>query len=109
MADPNDHRQKFDRFAQDRYLQQLLKTDADEIIPSLFLDLMDRVNAIQGEAGLILAEAERAKLEQTPPRGSLVEINAIHVLERAVDATNILKALMEYYEITHGEDNASHD
>jgi hypothetical protein len=99
------YRDQFDRFAQDHYLQTLLKTDEKAIIPTLFIDLMTCVNKIQGRAGLILAEAER---DGQPAEGDVTVANTVEVMEGAVDMSNILKALMEYYELTYGDDN-DHD
>ncbi len=101
----HSYRDQFDRFAQDHYLKMLLQTDEKAIIPTLFLDLMTCVNKVQGRAGLILAEAER---EGEPRAGDVTVTNAIEVMEGAVDMSNILKALMEYYELTYGDDN-DHD
>ena len=102
MADHNDHHKQFDRFAQDRYLRRLLATDPKAVIATLFPDLMERVNAIQGEADLILAEVSRAKAEKTAVDGELVKQNTVKLLESSRDVANILKALMEYDELTHG-------
>ncbi len=108
MADHNNHRKQFDRFAQDRYLRRLLKTNPDAVIKAVFPDLMERVNTIQGEADLILAEVTRARGEKTPVDGALVEQNTVELLESVGDMANILKALMEYDELTQGgEDNVS--
>lgn len=101
MKHDDDYRNQFDRFAQDRYLKLLLKTDPDSIIPTLFLDLMNCVNMIQGQGGLILAETENTVENQQPMDAELVEEITVRVMGQAVDMSNILKALMEYYEITH--------
>lgn len=108
MADHDDHRKQFDRFAQDRYLRRLLETDPDAVIETLFPDLMERVNTIQGEADLILAEVARARSEKAAVDGALVEQNTVKLLESVGDVANILKALMEYDELRQGgEDNVS--
>jgi hypothetical protein len=99
MTNDGKHRDQFDRFAQDAYLRLLLKTDSDAIIPTLFLDLMNRVNMVEGQVSLLLAELERAD-------DSEANLNHLHdislkTLGGAVDMANILKALMEYYELQH--------
>ncbi len=109
MTEGADYRDKFDRFAQHDYLQMLLQTPSSEIIPTLFLDLMDQVNAIQGKAGIILAEVERSEMDDEPLESILVNNNAVRVLESAVDMANVLKAMMEYYELAYKDDDAAFD
>jgi hypothetical protein len=101
MADSKSHREQFDRFAQDAYLQELLQSDPDAVIPTLFLDLMNRVNMMQGQTGLILAEVEQADESGHPPNLAHITASSVHLMEGAVDMSNILKALMEYYELTY--------
>lgn len=109
MTEEADYRDKFDRFAQHDYLQMLLKTPDDQIIPTLFLDLMDQVNAIQGKAGLILSEVERAENEGDQIESILANNNTVRILENAIDMSNVLKALMEYYELTQKSNDATPD
>ncbi|MFZ4813503.1 MAG: hypothetical protein ACOYL5_03125 [Phototrophicaceae bacterium] len=106
MAGEDDYRNQFDRFAQDRYLKILLNTDEDSIIPTLFLDVMNRVNMLEGQAGLVLAEVEHAHEENTPVEEEFMAQRAIKILGGAVDISNILKALMEYYEIRQKNKNS---
>ncbi|MEL6151765.1 MAG: hypothetical protein AAFR56_19205, partial [Chloroflexota bacterium] len=75
----------------------------DAVIPTLFFDLMNRVNMIQGKAGLILAEIERSEIEADALDRAVTENNTVKVMEGAVDMANILKALMEYYDLTQKE------
>jgi hypothetical protein len=98
MTKDTSYRDQFDRFAQDSYLKMLLKTAPDDIIPTLFMDLMNRVNMVEGKAGLILVEVERAQLGMD---SDVIQANTVKVLEGAVDMSNILKALMEYHEMVH--------
>ncbi|MEO0562412.1 MAG: hypothetical protein AAF125_09870 [Chloroflexota bacterium] len=105
MADRKPHHDQFDRFAQDAYLKTLLDTAPEAVIPTLFLDLMNRVNKIEGHTGLILAELERASNQNTPVDHSHVNESSVNILGGAVDMSNILKALMEYYEMTQPHDD----
>lgn len=111
MTNDGKHRDQFDRFAQDAYLRMLLETDPDAIIPTLFLDLMNRVNMVEGQVSLLLAELERA--EDGAANLNHIENISIRTMGGAVDMANILKALMEYYEMSHrptpDDDNADAD
>lgn len=104
MTEDADYRQQFDRFAQDDYLKTLLRAKSDDVIPMLFIDLMSCVNMIEGKAGLVLTEVKRAETEGESVENAVVANNTVKVLEGAVDMSNILKALMEYYQITHQDD-----
>lgn len=101
MADEDNYRSQFDRFAQDEYLKILLRTDPDAVIPMLFLDLMNQVNLIQGQAGLTLTELAQSAESGQPVDREFTENVTLKILNGAVDMSNVLKALMEYYEITH--------
>ncbi len=107
MTNDGTHRDQFDRFAQDAYLQMLLQTDPDAVIPTLFLDLMNRVNMLEGQVSLILAELERADEGET--NLNHLENISVRTLGGTVDMANILKALMEYYEIQHRPDANADD
>lgn len=104
MTEDADYRKQFDRFAQDDYLKMLLRTQSDSVIPMLFIDLMSCVNMIEGKAGLMLTEIERAETDSEPIESTVINNNTVKVMEGAVDMANILKALMEYYQITHKDD-----
>ena len=97
MTNDGTHRDQFDRFAQDAYLQMLLKADPDTIIPTLFLDMMNRVNMLEGQISLILTELERAADNEV--NIDHLEDITVEALGGTVDMSNILKALMEYNEI----------
>lgn len=98
-----DYRSRFDRFAQEDYLKMLLKAKSEEIIPILFLDLMTRVNYIQGQVGILLADVERSEESASPIDPQLTNQVSVEVMDGAVDMANILKALMEYYEVQYGD------
>lgn len=107
--DGKDYRSQFDRFAQDAYLKMLLETQPDAIVPTLFIDLMNRVNLIEGQAGILLAEIEHASEKEQPIDPKVGEAIAVKILGGSVDMSNILKALMEHYQITHQNDDVSND
>lgn len=106
MSDAKDYRDKFDRFAQDAYLKMLLETQSERIVPTLFIDLMNRVNQIEGQAGLLLAELEKATETGEPVDVQTGESISVKILGVSVDMSNILKALMEHYEMTQGDKSA---
>jgi hypothetical protein len=100
LTDKRNYREQFDRFSQEAYLRLLLETDADEVVPTVFLDLMTRVNLIEGQVSIILSELEQSDdIDLRSKGGQLIAGSSKQVLENIVDAASILKALMEHYEL----------
>jgi hypothetical protein len=99
MTNDGSHRDQFDRFAQDAYLKILLDTDPDAITPTLFLDMMNRVNMLEGQVSLILTELDHSPDAQV--NLNHIEDISIELLGGTVDLSNILKAMMEHYELKH--------
>jgi len=104
LEDKKHYRDQFDRFSQEAYLRLLTETSPDAIVPTVFLDLMTRVNLIEGQVGLILAELEQSDdVSMESQSGRVIGGSSKQVLEAIVDAANILKAMMEHYEQHAGD------